>query len=585
MVSPNLHSPERPDLAERGRRSIWQWLVEPSDAIEEGGARRQARLLSSLLVVLVPLTLIGTLWSILLGPDGGGGGLVSQGFAAVALIIAYGLSRTRHYNLAAALSLGALSAVPFIAVIFQDVYSPESLTNSFIWMALPILLGSVFLSLRGTAILAAANFLGLLLVPLCIPEASFGDTADLLGFAAAISGLLLLAIRNRDVLERTRQAELIESNRELMATRASLEERVTTRTQDLERRARYLEAAAAVAGDVAAMLDPQGLLSQVVMLISEQLGFYQTSIFLLDPTGEWAVLRATSSEESQQLLARGYRLHVRPDSIVGYVAGRGEPRIAHAVGIDAASFSSLDLPSTRSEAALPLRARGEIIGVLDVESTEPQAFSEEDVALLQTLADQVAVALSNARLFRQAEEALEAERRAYGEISRAGWVEALRAQAGLGYYCDASGIRPITEHVEVEGDGGLPEVSLPVTARGQVIGTIKAHKPAGADTWTEEEVVLMQTLADQLSTALESARLYQDTQNRAIRERLTSEITDKMRRAADIDTLMRTTIREMAAALGASSAFVQLGVPLVSIGDEGEGDEWADDLVSGLSEE
>jgi GAF domain-containing protein/HAMP domain-containing protein len=361
----------------------------------------------------------------------------------------------------------------------------------------------------------------------------------------------------------------------------NLEEQVA----DLERRASYMEATAEVARDAASMLDPQGLLSRVVALISERLGFYHTSIFLLDPTGEWAVLQAASSEEGQRMLAREYRLQVRPDSIVGYVAGRGEPRIALDTGADAMLSNRPDLSDTRSEVALPLRARGEIIGVLDVESTQPEAFSEEDVAVLQTLADQVATAISNARLFQQAQESLEAERRAYGEISRAGWVETLRTRPSLGYYCDTSGTVPVTEPPEAGGDEDLPEMSMPVTARGQVIGTISAHKPDDANAWTEEEIALVRTLVDQLSTALESARLYQDTQTRAVRERLTSEITDKMRRAVDIDTLMQTTIREMAAAVGASGAFVQLGVPSVSIGDEGEGDEWADDLVSGLSEE
>jgi GAF domain-containing protein/HAMP domain-containing protein len=353
---------------------------------------------------------------------------------------------------------------------------------------------------------------------------------------------------------------------------AGLEQRVAERTADLERRSVQLEAAAQVAQEAASVLDPQVLLSRVVTLISERFGFYHAGIFLLDEAGEYATLRATSSQGGQHMLARGHRLRVGQEGIVGYVTGRGEPRIALDVGTDAVFFDNPDLPDTRSEMALPLRARGEIIGALDVQSTEPEAFSQEDVAMLQTLADQVAMAISNAWLFQQAQEGLEAMQQAYGEISREAWAQIDRARPDMGQRYDPQRILPTDSQWREEmklavqkGETVLgqdrPSATLatPIKVRGQVIGVLDAHKPVGAGEWTPEQVALLETLAEQLSLALESARLYQDTQLRASRERLISQVTARMRESLDVDTVLQTAIREIGEALGIAEVEVRMG--------------------------
>jgi GAF domain-containing protein/HAMP domain-containing protein len=341
-----------------------------------------------------------------------------------------------------------------------------------------------------------------------------------------------------------------------------LEQRVADRTRDLERRTHYLEASTQVAHDAASVLEPQQLLERVVSLISERFGFYHAGIFLVDENREWAVLQAASSEGGRRMLARNHRLRVGKVGIVGYVTGQGEHRIALNVGADTVFFDNPDLPDTRSEIALPLRARGEIIGALDVQSTEPEAFSDEDVAVLQTLADQVAMAISNARLFQQAQESLEAQRRAYGIQSREAWTEMLRARLTPGYYCDASGVMPTAEHSEAVGTGddeGLPALDIPVTVHGgQVIGTISARKPSDAGEWTAEETSLMRTLTERLNVALESARLYQDTQRRAAREQLIGDVTARIRETLDTETILKTAAREVRQALGLPEVTIRL---------------------------
>ena len=364
-------------------------------------------------------------------------------------------------------------------------------------------------------------------------------------------------------LARSRQlAQKLEENQ------SRLEDQVRERTVDLERRSTQLEAAAQVAREAAEIRDVEQLLKQIVDLISDRFGFYHTGIFLLDEAGEYAVLRAVSSEGGRRMLARGHNLRVGHVGIVGYVTGAGEHRIALDVGEDAVFFDNPDLPETRSEMALPLRVRGEIIGALDVQSKEPEAFAQEDVTVLQTLADQAAVAIENARLLAESQAALEATQRIYGEISREAWEEMLRTRTGLSARYDPRSILPSDERQREEMKLAIREerpieqldvIAVPLKVRGQVIGVLDAHKPENEGEWTPEQIELLETLSDQLGAALESARLYQDTQRRAARERLTGEITDRMRRAVDIEELMQNAVTEIAEALGTPGAFVQLG--------------------------
>jgi GAF domain-containing protein len=382
----------------------------------------------------------------------------------------------------------------------------------------------------------------------------------------AISGaiiVVLLIARILDLYDRRYQISLGQTEayaRKLDTQKAALEQHAS----DLTHQTRYLRATAEVAQDAASVLDPQQLLSQVVVLVSERFNMYHAGIFLLDRSGEWAILQAASSAGGQIMLKRGHRLRVGHEGIVGYVTGRGEARFALDVGGDAVFFDNPDLPDTRSEMALPLQARGEIIGALDVQSTEREAFTTKDVAVLQTLADQVAMAISNARLFQQAQESLDAERRAYSQLTREEWSRVARTRGGLGYRYDQHGIVALNgddKHGNSEaqdGDRGLPELTLPVSVHGHVIAQVNAHKPAEAGEWTAEETLLMETLTQRLGLALDNARLHQDSQRRALREQLTRQITDKVRAVPDVDAIAQTAAEELARVLGSSRGFVKL---------------------------
>ena len=215
-------------------------------------------------------------------------------------------------------------------------------------------------------------------------------------FSPADAELLsLFAIQAAVALENARLYQ------ELQRRAEELEERVTERTRDLERRTVQLRVAATVARDATTAESLEELLERAVYLVRDRFGFYHAGIFLLDGRGEYAVLRAATGEPGRKMLEKGHKLKVGKVGIVGYVAGTGKPRIALDVGTDAVHFKNPLLPYTRSEMALPLKVGDRIIGVLDVQSTEEAAFDEEDVAVLQTMADQLAVAIE--RLERTAE--------------------------------------------------------------------------------------------------------------------------------------------------------------------------------------
>lgn len=387
-------------------------------------------------------------------------------------------------------------------------------------------------------------------------------------FVMATAGLLNLASRSlSDALQRAR----LYAN-ELEKQRASLEVTVEERTHELARRTRYLEATAAIAREATSELELNALMTNVVDSISRQFGFYHTALFLLDATGEWAELRAASSEGGRRMLAHGHRLRVGQEGMVGFVSRRGEPRLALDTGKDAVFFSSPDLPETRSEVALPLRTRGQVIGVLDVQSTEPEAFIPEDVTVLQSLADQVATAINNARLFQQVADSAAAERRALGGLSAQAWASLLSAQTGLGFVSNRQTVMPVGDtwtpqmqtaltKGQVAADDEGTALAIPIKVRDRVIGVIDGRKPGGSGQWTQDEIAMLQTLAEQSALALESARLYQDTQRRAARERLVGEVTGRIRETLNVEAVLRTAADEIRQALQLDRLVVRLGTP------------------------
>lgn len=335
----------------------------------------------------------------------------------------------------------------------------------------------------------------------------------------------------------------------------NLENRVSERTKALEQRSSQIQAAAEVGNTVATLRNLDELLPRITQLISQRFNFYHVGIFLLDDRKEYAVLMASNSKGGQTMLARGHNLRVGQVGIVGHVTSTGNARIALDVGEDAVFFDNPDLPETRSEMALPLAIGTNIIGALDVQSKQEKAFSGEDIQTLHLLADQLAIAIENARLFSESQHAMELTKRAYGNITRSQWHELFqRRQKRLGMKLLPKGqIVPsqekesqeftealAAETTMVSGEGAI--IHAPIKVMGNSIGVIRLVK---AKAWTKDEIETISNLSSQLGTALESARLYEQITDRALRETLVTDITSKIGSSIEMDTIMQTTVEEV----------------------------------------
>ncbi|GAB4527087.1 MAG: hypothetical protein Fur0018_12570 [Anaerolineales bacterium] len=337
----------------------------------------------------------------------------------------------------------------------------------------------------------------------------------------------------------------------------TLEYRVSERTRDLEKRTAYLQATAEVARTAANQTEIGALLKRVALLIHERFQTYHTSIFLLDSAGEYAILQATAGQSSEETMAARVSLRVGSEGIVGHVAATGQPRIARDIADDPFYQPNPLLPETRTEMVLPLKVSSRILGVLDMQSSDPNAFSSDELQILQILADQIAIAIENLRLLAENQAALEASRRLHGETSRADWRRLLEARV-LGYESDASGqYRLETTQITPPTDDGL---EIPIRVQDKVIGVIHAEK-ISAETWLPDEQEILKLLSQQIAYALESARLFNDLQERARREQIITQIVGDMRETLEVDLMLQNLLRDMGENMGFSALQIRLGTP------------------------
>lgn len=354
-----------------------------------------------------------------------------------------------------------------------------------------------------------------------------------------------------------------------------LEERVRQRTQDVERRSDQIHVAAEVARDVTATRQLDVLLNRTAHLVRDRFGFYHAGIFLIDQKQEFAVLKAATGEAGRAMLEAGHKLKVGEVGIVGYVTATGRPRISLDVGADAAHFKNPLLPDTHSEMALPLKAGQKVIGALDVQSEKPSAFDQDDITILQIMADQLAVAIENARLFQEAQENLQQLQTLYGHYNQEAWQNLQQSSSIIGYQYDASGIKAVQRQNDGETGtkeeaGEAPSISLPLEVRGQVIGALDVWSEH--DEWSNEEATLLKAVGERISQAMESARLFEETQARVAREQTINQLIARFTRSLDFDTLLQTAVQEMGRLPNVSEVSIQVGAPESSSSGNGSSD-------------
>ncbi|MFZ5885368.1 MAG: GAF domain-containing protein [Chloroflexota bacterium] len=375
--------------------------------------------------------------------------------------------------------------------------------------------------------------------------------------------------------------EMTSRLRDLIAT---LEQRVAERTRDLELRSSYLQGTAEVGRAIAITLDPQALMQQAVDLIQERFGLYYVGLFELDGSGEWANLRAGTGKAGRAMLARSHRIRVGA-GMIGWSIANNRPRIAQQAELDEVRLRPPELPNTRSEAALPLRARGQTLGALSIQSDQPNFFNEDNLAIFQILADQIGVAMENARLFVESRAAIESLQRLSVRQTQAAWsAMAGQPDTRLAIRADGRSIThtsptlddamrrtlergEITLAVNEQSSGTIQILLIPIKVRGVVLGALRTYKHIDQGKWTETEIQTLNAIVERLALALDNARLLRESQRRAAKEAKIGEVSAKIGASINMRNVLQTAVEELGRALPGSDVIIQFGDA------DGEGNE------------
>jgi GAF domain-containing protein len=398
------------------------------------------------------------------------------------------------------------------------------------------------------------------------------DTAPIvLGLFAAYAGYKQGQVSRVNV-------ELHQREAELKNNQSTLEQRVSERTAALqlanqhnESRAKQFEAIAQVSRVINQTQNLQDILPQITQVISQQFSYYHVGVFLIDTRGDYAVLSAANSEGGQRMLDRNHKLRVGQVGIVGYVAESGKPRIALDTGEDAIYFNNPDLPETRSEMALPLlQSDGQIIGVLDIQSVEADAFNRETIEILTLLADQVSVSISNARLYEETQKNLIEAEMLYRRDLQAGWKKFTRAhriagirRAGIkaSIYTDPVEM-PGAEEISRSGSAYIQndkktQLTLPIKLRGETVGMLSV-KTDEERRWTADEMDIVTAIVGRAALSIESARLLAESRKVAEKERIVGEISAKVSAYTNRDNILQAAVTELGRALPGAEVILQI---------------------------
>lgn len=382
------------------------------------------------------------------------------------------------------------------------------------------------------------------------------------------------------------------------------------------------ETAAEIARDISSSLDLDELLQKAVNLIRSRFEFYHAGVFLKDLPGEFVMIREATGEAGAQMKRAGYKLGVGSKSVVGFVAGKGEVLLVNDTTRDATYYSNPLLPETRSEAAIPLKIGERIVGVLDVQSEQAYAFEKDNLRTLQILADQLAIAVVNTELFAETQEHLAQHRLLHHITTTAAsgttLDEALQSavnglqvtlggdrvsilmvdrekkmlavRAAVGYANDVFDLRiPLGDGITgwvathrktlrvnnvlqdaryIEGSPNTrSEIAIPLLYRSELLGVLNVESEQ-VSAYAENDEELLGTLGGSLAAIIANARLLEQIRAQVEREHVLFEITDKIRRTTDMETILTTTVSELTRAVGANSARIRVGINPANVSEK-----------------
>jgi len=311
---------------------------------------------------------------------------------------------------------------------------------------------------------------------------------------------------------------------------------------------------------ITTVLDPDELLTRAVHLIGDEFECYYTAIFLTDISERWAELKVATGDAGKVLLENKHHLDINGKSAIGTAIRTKQVYMSSSAGPDdvrldnpllpytrsqiAVVFDNPLLPYTRSQIVLPLAIGERVVGALEMHSTKENMFLQQDADTYQNMANQVAIALENSRLFTEAQQSINEMSATQQQYLQGVWLS-LAADQKL-------------EHTLGDRDlAGNEEIEIPLTLRDQIIGQINM---SSLEEWTPEQKNLLESIAAQAALALENARLVEESQSIAMRERLANEVTSKIWASTTIDSILQTTVRELGRALEAAEVDIEVSM-------------------------
>ena len=327
---------------------------------------------------------------------------------------------------------------------------------------------------------------------------------------------------------------------------ARLQELQSDLEKKVDERASQLKAINDVSRAATSTLDPDELLNRVVNLITAEFGYYYSAIYLVDQTGQWCELKEATGEAGKALKESKHRVEIANTNIVGKAIKTRQAQITLDAGKSATQLKNPLLPYTRSELVLPLFVGDQILGALDVHSSQEAAYNEQNVETLQNMANQVAISLDNARLFQETRQRLNEMRNIQKQYLHEAWIDSNLPRGGMSLTLG-----------EDFDDGKKKTVEAPITLRDQIIGKLQLE---GDEALSVEDENWIQAIATQAALALENARLLEESQGSAMQEKYVTEITNRIWASTSIDGVLQTTVRELGQILDATEATIEINV-------------------------
>lgn len=355
---------------------------------------------------------------------------------------------------------------------------------------------------------------------------------------------------------------------------------------DSQRTANLLAASTSIGQKMSQMLELNELLNAAVEIIRDRFAFYHVSIFLLDEEGRYAYLTASTGDVGERMLARKHRLPVDANSVVGRASQAADVIVTRDTDQDSRHSHNELLPYTRSELAVPILDNQGMIGTLDVQSTLPDAFTAIEIQALRVIANQLATAIRNARLFEDKERSIRENKRLFidsetslREIQRLNrqltgqaWSDYLRLDHRVnGVTLSESGFRNTANWSEHMIDAGRRRraiteekedkrtIAVPIELRGEVVGAIEIET-SNAHNDKDDTVDMIRALSQRLAVSLDNARLFEESHEATAQEQRVSEIVSEYQSANSVDELLQITLEGLAETLGAEEGSIRLGV-------------------------